>query len=218
MEPAAATVQATGSARRFRDRECVGCGVTFTPTGPRNSYHSADCRKAHAAEVGKAMARGADRIGDSAGARERKRAGVKQIETEQARAEDAQKAIGDLAAQAVERAADHGVVGEQQMLQRIRAFSAAKRAQDWPAIEHALIDIAACALSWASRIDHVQGESPLPAVLPVEPTAEGHDAPLNGSTKSVADRYADILLDAAGHDLDGETARATVERLLGVGL
>lgn len=155
--------------------------------------------------------------GDAEGAKERRAAGRAQQQVERDREKEALKGLKKLASEAAERAQDHGAVGELQMLQRIKALGAAKRADDWQAIEAALLDVAACALSWAARVGHAESaERLLPATAAIpEPVS---DAPLNGSSKSVAERYADVLLAAAAEDLDGAEARATIERLLGIGL
>jgi hypothetical protein len=201
---------------RYSEKACKGCGEMFTPTGARQLTCSEDCRKVVAAQRRK-MASGSDRIGDSEGARQRNAAGREQASIESAREQDALKRIGEMGERALDRAGQDPVCGERQFIERVKAVGGAKRASDWPGLRGALVDVAACCLSWAARIDHAEGEDPLPAVrgpvladLPKGENGNGH--------RSVPERYADILLDAAGSDLDGETARTTIERLIGVGL
>jgi len=191
----------------FQDKPCDFCGETFTPKGGRARYcERRECIEGRA-DRKKAMASGSDRIGDSAGAKERHKSAQATAKAEAGRDQAAIDRVDELASRAVERAANQGPCGEQQFILRIKAVGDAKRAQDWPNLEGALIDMAACALSWAGRIDVAEGEDPLPARHPVlaTPAAEPES---NGNG----------LLDAAGRDLDGETARSTIERLLGVGL
>lgn len=205
----------------FRDKPCDFCGEDFTPKGARARYCERQECIAGRADRKKAMAAGADRIGDSAGAKERSRNGKTQTAAEAGRDQAAIDRVDELARRAAERAADQGACGEQQFIVRIKAVGDAKRAQDWPNLEGALIDMAACALSWAGRIDVAEGEDPLPpARVPVLREPDHANAKSNGHERgpSVAERYADILLDAAGSDLNGNTARSTIERLIGAGI
>lgn len=201
---------------------CPGCKRQFSRKGT-GDFCTRVCRESHEErerigkrEVSKRMARGST---DSDAQRERAKGRAKRQKVEAEREQEAKKPLPAV----LDSIAEHSRTAsgtEFQVVGALRAVGDAKRAQDWTGLRHALVCLAGSAAAWAARIEAVDGADPLPPERALVPMDERDDVNGNGNGHggSVAERYAGLLLDAAARDLDGPTARTTIERLLGVGL